>query len=62
MLDDEESRKKPTEHTVGCDLEPFSVHELAARIELLREEIVRLEVEMQAKKGSLSAAEALFKT
>lgn len=57
---DEEPRRKPRTHEIGQDLSLLSVGELTERIELLREEIRRLE-ELQAKGATKSAAEALFR-
>ena len=48
-------------HEIGSDLSLLSVDELAARIELLRAEIERLETEKQKKGASRSAAENLFR-
>ena len=39
----------------------LSVSELSERITMLREEIARLEAELQAKDSTKSAAEALFR-
>lgn len=58
---DDEPEKKPVSHEVGSDLSLLSVDELKERIELLREEILRLETEMTAKHSSKTAAESLFR-
>jgi uncharacterized small protein (DUF1192 family) len=58
---DDEPRKKQKPHEIGQDLSLLSVGELAERIGLLREEIRRLEAELQAKGTTKSAAEALFR-
>jgi uncharacterized small protein (DUF1192 family) len=58
---DEEPRRKPKTHEIGQDLALLSVGELNERIELLRAEIGRLEVELAAKGQTKSAAEALFR-
>jgi len=42
------------------DLEVFGVDELAERIELLETEIARTRSQMERKKASRSAADALF--
>ena len=60
-LFEEEPRKKKLVHEIGQDLSTLSLGELAERIGLLREEIVRLEAEMSAKGTTRSAADALFK-
>ncbi len=61
LLDDDKPRPKVA-HDVGQDLSLLSVEELQARIALLGEEIVRLEVAMQAKRASRDAAEMFFKS
>jgi uncharacterized small protein (DUF1192 family) len=58
---DDEPRKKPKPHEIGQDLSLLSQGELTERIGLLREEIARLEAELQAKGTTKSAAEALFR-
>jgi uncharacterized small protein (DUF1192 family) len=58
---DDEPREKPKPHEIGQDLSLLSQSELTERIELLRREIARLEVEFQAKGTTKSEAEALFK-
>jgi len=58
---DDEPRKKQKPHEIGQDLSLLSVAELGERIELLREEIRRLEAERTAKGATKSAAEALFR-
>ena len=60
-LFEEEPRKKKLFHEIGQDLATLSVGELAERIDLLREEISRLETEKAAKSTTRSAADALFK-
>jgi uncharacterized small protein (DUF1192 family) len=42
------------------DLEVFGVEELAERIELLEAEVIRVRSQMERKKASRSAADALF--
>lgn len=61
LLDDDKPRPKVA-HDIGQDLSLLSVEELQARIALLGEEIVRLEVAMQAKRASRDAAEMFFKS
>ncbi len=53
-------KKKPA-HEIGQPLDALSVHELDERIELLREEIARLETAKTAKSASAAAAAAFFK-
>ncbi|MCZ8315403.1 DUF1192 domain-containing protein [Phreatobacter sp.] len=62
MFDDDlKPRPKPPAHVVGQDLAALSVHELAERIALLKEEITRLEADMAKKEASKSAAASVFK-
>ncbi|TIS05536.1 MAG: DUF1192 family protein, partial [Mesorhizobium sp.] len=46
---DDEPRKKPRPHEIGQDLSLLSVDDLSERIDLLREEIARLEAERAAR-------------
>jgi uncharacterized small protein (DUF1192 family) len=57
---EDEPKKPANRHEIGQDLSLLSVSELAERIRLLREEIARLEAELNAKSATKSAAEALF--
>ncbi len=59
-LEDLEPIKKKG-HEIGADLGKLSVAELEELIETLNEEIARVEQTLQAKRSSLSAAEAAFK-
>jgi uncharacterized small protein (DUF1192 family) len=59
--DDDDRPKKKVTHEIGQDLALLSVDELAERITLLKEEIVRLEQTAAAKRASLTAADAFFK-
>jgi uncharacterized small protein (DUF1192 family) len=60
-IDPDELPKKKITHEMGQDLALLSVAELAERIELLKEEIARLEGEMTRKRASKSAADTFFK-
>jgi uncharacterized small protein (DUF1192 family) len=60
-IDDEDRPKKKIAHEIGQELTLLSVEELAARVELLREEIGRLEADMAKKRASRSAADQFFK-
>lgn len=53
---------KPAPHAIGEPLDLLSVDELAARVELLKSEIVRLEQAIREKKASRETAAAFFKT
>jgi uncharacterized small protein (DUF1192 family) len=54
--------KKPLAHEIGQDLSTLSVDELDKRIDLLRDEITRLEAEKARKASGKAAAESLFKS
>ena len=58
---DDEPKKKSRPHEIGQDLSLLSVGDLTERIGILRDEITRLEAELQAKGSTKSAAEALFR-
>ena len=61
MMGEDEAPKKKTAHAIGEDLATLSLDELAERIALLRDEIVRIEAAIGAKKASAAAAESFFK-
>jgi uncharacterized small protein (DUF1192 family) len=58
---DDETVKKPRKHELGQDLSMLSVGELVDRIGQLKDEISRLERELDAKGATKAAAEALFR-
>lgn len=61
---DDESGAPPVRkiaHEVGQDLSRLSVEELAARVELLRAEIARLQREAASKSAQKQAADLLFR-
>jgi uncharacterized small protein (DUF1192 family) len=60
MEDDDRPRKKIT-HEIGQELALLSLEELAERIQLLKEEIARLEGAMAGKKASRNVADNFFK-
>jgi uncharacterized small protein (DUF1192 family) len=60
-VDPDELPKKKITHDMGQDLALLSVAELADRVELLKQEIARLEAEMTRKHASKSAADSFFK-
>jgi len=61
MIDPDDLPKKKLTHEIGQDLSLLSVGELAERINLLKDEIARLEGEMAQKRASQTAASAFFK-
>jgi len=60
-IDEDDRPKKKIVHEIGQDLTLLSVAELHLRIALLKEEIARLEADIQRKQASLSTAEGFFK-
>jgi uncharacterized small protein (DUF1192 family) len=59
--DDDDKPKKKVAHEIGQDLTLLSVEELKARVQLLRDEIRRLEADMTQKQASRTAADQFFK-
>ena len=60
-IDPDELPKKKITHEMGQDLSLLSVGELGERVTLLKEEITRLEAELNRKRASKSAADIFFK-
>ena len=60
-IDPDDLPKKKITHEIGQDLSLLSVAELTERVSLLKEEIARLEAEMNRKRASKSAADTFFK-
>jgi uncharacterized small protein (DUF1192 family) len=60
-IDPDDLPKKKILHEMGQDLSLLSIGELTGRVELLKEEITRLEGEMNRKRATLSAADMFFK-
>jgi uncharacterized small protein (DUF1192 family) len=60
-IDDDDRPKKKIAHEIGQDLTLLSVEELAARVQLLHDEIGRIEADMAQKRASRSAADQFFK-
>jgi uncharacterized small protein (DUF1192 family) len=60
-IDEDDRPKKKISHEIGQDITLLSVEELAARVQLLNEEIKRLEADMVNKRASRSAADQFFK-
>jgi len=61
IVDDDDKPKKKVVHEIGQDLTLLSVDELAARVQLLHDEISRLEADMVSKRASRAAADQFFK-
>jgi uncharacterized small protein (DUF1192 family) len=62
MKNEEEDRpKKKILHEIGQDLSLLSVAELKERIEILREEIARLESAIAQKQTSRNVADQFFR-
>jgi len=61
MEDENEARKKHASYKIGQVLDELSVEEIVEVVDLLKQEIERLEIAKQSKSAHLSAAEALFK-
>jgi uncharacterized small protein (DUF1192 family) len=60
-IDEDDKPKKKIAHEIGQDLTLLSVDELAARVQLMRDEIGRLEADMAKKRVSRAAADQFFK-
>jgi uncharacterized small protein (DUF1192 family) len=60
-IDEDDKPKKKIAHEIGQDLSLLSVEELAQRVQLLHDEINRLEADMAQKRASRSAADQFFK-
>ncbi len=60
IFDDDRPKKKIV-HEIGQDLALLSVRELEERIDLLKEEIARLQADISRKGASRSAADLFFK-
>ena len=60
-IDDDDKPKKKISHEIGQDLSLLSVEELAARVQLMHDEISRLEAHIAGKRASRSAADQFFK-
>jgi uncharacterized small protein (DUF1192 family) len=60
-IDDDDKPKKKIAHEIGQNLSLLSVEELRARVQLMRDEIDRLEADIKQKQASRSAADQFFK-
>ncbi|MBB5535306.1 DUF1192 domain-containing protein [Rhizobium giardinii] len=61
LFDDDRPKKQPV-HEIGCDLSLLSADELSLRIDMLKQEIARLEAERANKSASKSQAEKFFRS
>ena len=59
-IDDDDRPKKKIAHEIGQDLSLLSVEELAERVQLLHDEINRLEADMAQKRAKRAAADQFF--
>jgi uncharacterized small protein (DUF1192 family) len=60
-FDDDDKPKKKVAHEIGQDLTLLSVDELTARIQLMQDEIKRLQADMAQKHAKRAAADQFFK-
>jgi uncharacterized small protein (DUF1192 family) len=60
-IDEDDKPKKKVVHEIGQELTLLSVEELRARVQLLHDEIRRLEADMAQKHASRTAADQFFK-
>ena len=60
-IDDDDRPKKKIAHEIGQDLGLLSVEELGQRVQLMRDEIGRLEADMAQKRSKRAAADQFFK-
>jgi uncharacterized small protein (DUF1192 family) len=61
VVDEDDKPKKKVTHEVGQDLTLLSVEELGARVQLLHDEIRRIEADISQKRASRAAADQFFK-
>ena len=60
-IEDDDCPKKKIAHEIGQDISLLSVRELDERVDLLKEEIARLEADKIKKHATRSAADQFFK-
>ncbi|MCX7296824.1 MAG: DUF1192 domain-containing protein [Hyphomicrobiales bacterium] len=60
-FDDDDRPKKKIVHEIGQDLGLLSVEELKLRVQLMQDEIKRLEADMAQKRDKRAAADQFFK-
>jgi uncharacterized small protein (DUF1192 family) len=61
VFDDDDQPKRKVTHEIGQDLTLLSVEELRARVQLMHDEINRLEADIQSKNATRAAADQFFK-
>ena len=61
VFDDDDRPKKKIAHEIGQELSLLSVEELKSRIELMQDEIKRLEADIAQKNAKRAAADQFFK-
>jgi uncharacterized small protein (DUF1192 family) len=61
VFDDDDRPKKKVAHEIGQDLGLLSVEELQSRVQLMQDEIKRLELDMTQKRDKRAAADQFFK-
>jgi uncharacterized small protein (DUF1192 family) len=62
MREEDDRPKKKIAHEIGQDLSLLSLFELNERLDLLKEEIARLEAAAKAKSAAKGAADSFFKS
>ena len=60
VVDEDDKPKKKVIHEIGQDLTLLSVEELGARVQLLHDEIRRIEADISQKRASRAAADQFF--
>ena len=60
-FDDDDRPKKKIAHEIGQDLGLLSVEELTLRVQLMQDEIKRLEADMAQTRAKRAAADQFFK-
>jgi uncharacterized small protein (DUF1192 family) len=61
-MDPDDLPKLKRDHVLGENLEAISLAELNARVNLLNDEIERIQAEIRRKQASRNAADAFFKS
>ena len=61
IFDDDDKPRRMVTHEIGQDLTVLSVEELQARVQLLHDEINRLEADIASKNATRAVADQFFK-